>query len=60
MRTIEGDSSTFLVGLHWGWMLSPYLFVLVMNGLIICVQYEVPGCMLVAEVIVLIDDTRMG
>ncbi|KAL4196363.1 hypothetical protein AMTRI_Chr04g245790 [Amborella trichopoda] len=60
VRTISGETSEFsvTVGLHQGSTLSPYLFVLVMDSLTRHLQDEVPWCMLFADDIVLIDDTR--
>ncbi|VFQ72228.1 unnamed protein product [Cuscuta campestris] len=62
VRTSGGDSDSFSVGmgLHQGSALSPFLFALVMDVLTQGVQDEVPWCMLFADDIVLIDDTREG
>ncbi|VFQ84645.1 unnamed protein product [Cuscuta campestris] len=48
------------MGLHQGYALSPFLFALVMDVLTQGVQEGVPWCMLFADDIVLIDDTREG
>ncbi|VFR01015.1 unnamed protein product [Cuscuta campestris] len=60
VRTSGGDSESFSVGmgLHQGSALSPFLFALVMDVLTQSVQEGVPWCMLFADDIVLIDDTR--
>lgn len=42
------------VGLHLGWMLSPYLFDMIMN------EAEVLWCILFINNILLIDRTREG
>ncbi|VFQ58342.1 unnamed protein product [Cuscuta campestris] len=62
VRTSGGDSDSFSVGmgLHQGSALSPFLFALVMDVLTQGVQDGVPWCMLFADDIVLIDDTREG
>ncbi|VFQ66544.1 unnamed protein product [Cuscuta campestris] len=62
VRTSRGDSESFSVGmgLHQGSALSPFLFALVMDVLTKGVQRGVPWCMLFADDIVLIDDTREG
>ncbi|VFQ79217.1 unnamed protein product [Cuscuta campestris] len=62
VRTSGGDFESFSVGmgLHQGSALSPFLFALVMDVLTQGVQEGVPWCMLFADDIVLIDDTREG
>ncbi|VFQ71409.1 unnamed protein product [Cuscuta campestris] len=62
VRTSGGNSDSFSVGmgLHQGSALSPFLFALVMDVLTQGVQDGVPWCMLFADDIVLIDDTREG
>ncbi|PHT52732.1 Brefeldin A-inhibited guanine nucleotide-exchange protein 5 [Capsicum baccatum] len=62
VRTAGGDSEHFsvLTGLHQGSTLSPFLFALVMDVLTRRIQGEVPWCMLFADDIVLIDETRGG
>ncbi|XP_049367345.1 uncharacterized protein LOC125832240 [Solanum verrucosum] len=60
VRTVGGDSEHFPVemGLHQGSVLSPFLFALVMDEMTRSIQEEVPWCMLFADDIVLIDETR--
>ena len=62
VRTISGDTNTFPVkiGLHQGSALSPYLFTLVIDKITRHLQEEVPWCMLFADDIVLIDETKEG
>ena len=48
------------VGLHQGSALSPYLFALIMDELTREIQDNVPWCMLFADDIVLIDETKTG
>ncbi|KAF3618970.1 putative pre-mRNA-processing factor 6-like [Capsicum annuum] len=62
VRTAGGDSEHFtvLTGLHQGSTLSPFWFALVMDVLTRRIQGEVPWCMLFADDVVLIDETRGG
>jgi len=62
VRTTRGETNEFVitVGLHQGSTLSPYLFVLVMDELTRHIQEEVSWCLLFADDIVLIDETREG
>ena len=48
------------IELHQGSALSTYLFSLVMDELIKSIQEEVSSCMLFANDIVLVDETRSG
>ncbi|WMV12452.1 hypothetical protein MTR67_005837 [Solanum verrucosum] len=60
VRTVGGDSEHFPVemGLHQGSVLNPFLFALVMDELTRSIQEKVPWCILFADDIVLIDETR--
>ncbi|KAF3674093.1 putative serine/threonine-protein kinase receptor [Capsicum annuum] len=62
VRTAGGDSEHFsiLTGLHQGSTLSPFLFTLVMDMLTRNIQGEVPWCLLFADDVVLIDESRRG
>ncbi|CAN4092267.1 unnamed protein product [Withania somnifera] len=62
VRTAGGDSRSFpvLMGLHRGLTLSPFLFALVMDVLTPRIRGEVPWCMLLADDVVLIDETCGG
>jgi len=62
VRTLGVDTKDFPIeiGLHKGSALSPFLFTIVINELTKEIQDEVPWCMLFADDIVLIDETREG
>ena len=62
IRTISGEIKEFpiTIGLHQGSALSPYLFALVIDEITRHIQHEVPWCMLFADDIVLVDETREG
>ena len=60
VRTSDGDTDDFLImiGLHQGLALSPYLFVLVMDDVTRDIQGDIPWCMLFADDVVLVDESR--
>nr|XP_033508478.1 secreted RxLR effector protein 78-like [Nicotiana tomentosiformis] len=62
VRTVGGDSDHFsvMMGVRQGLALSPFLFALVMDVLTHHIQEDVPWCMLFANDIVLIEETRDG
>ena len=61
MRTCGGLTKGFpiTIGLHQGSALSPFLFATVIDEITRPIQEEVPWCMLFADDIVLVDETRM-
>jgi hypothetical protein len=62
VRTSDGDTNDFSIniGLHQGLTLSPYLFALVMDEVTRDVQGGIPWCMLFADDVVLMDESRTG
>jgi len=62
VRTMIGDTEDFPthIGLHQGSPLSPFLFTTVMDELTREIQDEVRWCMLFADDIVLIDESKEG
>ena len=60
VRTCEGITSDFsiTIELHQGFALSPFLFAIVMDELTRTIQDEIPWCMVFADDIVLVDETR--
>jgi hypothetical protein len=60
VRTSDGDTDDFPIniGLHQGLALSPYLFDLVMDEVSRDIQEDIPWCMLFADDVVLVDDSR--
>ena len=62
VRTCGGITSDFstAIGLHQGSALSPFLFTIVMDELTRAIQDEISWCMLFADDIVLVDETRVG
>ena len=62
VRTSDGDTNDFpiRIGLHQGSALSPYLFALVMDEVTRDIQGDIPWCMLFADDVVLVDDSRTG
>jgi hypothetical protein len=61
-RTSDGDTNDFIIniGLHQGSALSHYLFSLVMNEVTRDIQGGIPWCMLFADDVVLLDESRTG
>jgi hypothetical protein len=62
VRICDSDTSDFpiKIGLHQGSALSPYLFALVMDEVIRDIQDDIPWCMLFADDVMLVDDSRTG
>jgi hypothetical protein len=60
VRTCDADTSDFpiKIELHQGSALSPYLFALVMDEVTRDIQGDIPWCMLFADDVVLVDDSR--
>lgn len=60
VRTSDVDTDDFpiKIGLHQGSALSPYLFALVMDEVTRDIQGDIPWCMLFADDVVLVDDSR--
>jgi len=62
VRTCGGTTSDFsiTIGLHQGSALSLFLFAILMDELTRVIQDEIPWCMLFADDIFLVDETRTG
>jgi hypothetical protein len=62
VRTSDGDTNDFPIniGLHQGSALSSYLFALVMDDVTTDIQVGILWCMLFADDMVLVDESRMG
>ena len=62
VRTCDGDITDFSINicLHQGSPLSPYSFALVMDEVIRDIQGEISWCMLFADDVVLVDESRTG
>ncbi|KAE8696948.1 Methylcrotonoyl-CoA carboxylase subunit alpha [Hibiscus syriacus] len=60
VRTTVGDTEAFPVeiGLHQGSALSPYIFALIMDDIFCATPDGVPWCMLFADDIVLVAETK--
>ncbi|KAE8675269.1 HAD-superfamily hydrolase, subfamily IG, 5'-nucleotidase isoform 2 [Hibiscus syriacus] len=60
VRTTVGDTDAFPVeiGLHQGSALSPYIFALIMDDIFCVTPAGVPWCMLFADDIVLVAETK--
>jgi Reverse transcriptase (RNA-dependent DNA polymerase) len=59
---VDGASDTFpiKIGLHQGSALILYIFTLVMDEITKDIQEDIPWCMLFADDVVLIDESRIG
>jgi hypothetical protein len=55
VRTSDRDTN---IGLHQGSALSPYLFALVMGEVTRDIQGGIPWCMLFADDVILVDESR--
>ncbi|KAL6578085.1 hypothetical protein OROMI_010413 [Orobanche minor] len=62
VRTNVGRTEEFpiTIGVHQGSALSPFLFAIVMDDMTRGIQNDVPWCMMFADDIVLIDETKVG
>jgi hypothetical protein len=60
VRTSDGDTNVFPIniGLHQGSALSTYLFALVMDEVTRDIEGGIPWCMLFADDVVLVDESR--
>ena len=60
VRTCDGDTSDFpiKIGLYQKSALNPYLFALVMDEVTRDIQGDIPWCMLFADDVVLVDESR--
>jgi Reverse transcriptase (RNA-dependent DNA polymerase) len=61
VRACDGESDTFAIKieLHQGSTLSPYIFTLVMDEITNDIQRDIPWCMILADDVVLIDESRI-
>ena len=62
VRTCDGNTTDFSIniGLHQGSALNPYLFALVMDVVTRDIQGEIHWCMIFADDVVLVDESRAG
>ena len=62
VRTNDGNIDYFpiKIGLHQESTLSSYLFALVMDEVTRNIQGDIPWCMLFADDVVLVDESRTG
>jgi hypothetical protein len=62
VRTTDGNTNVFSIniGLHQGSTLSPYLFALVIDEVARVILGDIPWCMLFANDVVLVDESREG
>jgi Reverse transcriptase (RNA-dependent DNA polymerase) len=56
----ESDALSIKIKLHQGSTLSPYIFTLVMDEITKDIQGDIPWCILFADDVVLIDESRIG
>jgi Reverse transcriptase (RNA-dependent DNA polymerase) len=61
VRACDGESDTFpiKIGLYQWSALSLYIFTLVMDEITKDIQRDIPWCMLLADDVVLIDESRI-
>jgi Reverse transcriptase (RNA-dependent DNA polymerase) len=61
VRACDDESDTFpiKIGLHQGSALSPYIFTLVMDEITKNIQRDITWCILFADDVVLIDESRI-
>jgi hypothetical protein len=61
-QTSDGDTNDFPIniGVHQGSALSPYLFALMMDVVTRDIQGDISWCMLFADDVVLVYESRMG
>ena len=57
---VNTDDFLIKIGLHQGSALSPYLYALVMYEVTRDIQGDIPWCMLFADDVVLVDNSRAG
>jgi hypothetical protein len=62
VRTSDEDTNDFPIniGLYQGSALGPYLFALVMDEVTRDIQGDIPWCMLFADDVILVDESRTG
>jgi hypothetical protein len=62
VRTSDRDTNDFPIniGLHQASALSPYLFALVMDEVTRDIQGGIPWCILFADDVALVDESRTG
>jgi Reverse transcriptase (RNA-dependent DNA polymerase) len=62
VRAYDGESDIFpiKIRLHQGSALSSYIFTLVMDEITKDIEGDIPWCILFADEVVLIDESRIG
>jgi hypothetical protein len=60
VRTTDGDKNVFPIniGLHQGLYLIPYIFALVIDEVTRDIQGDIPCCLIFADDVVLVDESR--